>query len=160
MLVVVTHVKTSTTPRPELSIGVPGDAGSAAITTAILGLTRDPAVRDFLMEIAVERGYGLYCAADGPDALRVLAAEPPGLILVDVDLPDGRALVRTLRAEERWRGIPILGLTITNNPMMAVTLDLPVFFKPDLDGLSEALIGRFEAGGEAQALSAPVPPSV
>src|SRR3954469_2696504 len=98
----------------------------ASAATAILGLTRDSIVRDFLMEIAIERGYGLYCATDGPDALRVLGIEPPGVILVDVDVPDGRALVRTLRAEERWRNIPILALTVTNNPMVAVSLDLPV----------------------------------
>ena len=133
-------------PLPTTGAAPAGPAiGEGVAATAILGLTRDSVVRDFLMEIAIERGYGLYCASDGPDALRVLGLEPPGLILVDVDVPDGRALVRALRAEERWRNIPILALTVTNNPMVAVSLDLPVFFKPDLDGLEDALIGRFES---------------
>jgi CheY-like chemotaxis protein len=119
-------------------------AGADPHHCAVLALTRDPASRDLLMELALDRGYGLCCAADATEALRTLEVDPPALVIVDVDLPDGRALVRALRADERWRGIPLIGLTATNNPMVTVTLDAPVFFKPDLDGLEDALAGRFE----------------
>jgi CheY-like chemotaxis protein len=123
-----------------------GDMVSAAphVPIAILGFTRDPVARDFLAELAIEHGYGFRCAVDGNEAMRVLDAEPPGLIVVDIDAPDGRALVRALRADERWRGIPMLALTETNNPMIAVTIDAPVFFKPGLDGLDDAVTGRFD----------------
>ncbi|MES1172519.1 MAG: hypothetical protein ABUL77_04730 [Bacteroidota bacterium] len=123
------------------------DAGSTpvAITTAILALTRDGAALDLLMEVAIHRGYGLCCAADGAEAIRILTSEPPALVIADIDTPDGRALVRALRADERWRGIPLFALTATNNPMAAVTIDAPVFFKPDLGGLEEAVVGRFES---------------
>ncbi len=97
------------------------------------------------MEIAIERGYGLCCSVDGAEAIRVLETEPPALVVVDIDTPDGRALLRALRAEERWRGIPLFALTATNNPMVTVTIDAPVFFKPDLGGLEEAVVGRFDS---------------
>lgn len=124
-------------------------ATSAGITVVslvirILALTRDAAARDLLMEIALERGYGLCCAVDGAEAIRILGTEPPALMVVDIDTPDGRALIRALRANERSRGIPLLALTATNNPMVTVSVDAPVFFKPDLDGLLEAITGRFE----------------
>lgn len=121
---------------------------SSPMVIAILGYTRDPVARDFLAEIAIEHGYGFRCAADGSEAMKVLDAEPPGLIVVDVDAPDGRALVRALRADERWRGIPLLALTESNNPMIAVTVDAPVYFKPGLEGLEEAVTGRFDAADD------------
>ena len=124
-------------------------AGGLALGTAILGLTRDAVARDLLMEIAIERGYGLCCAVDGAEAIRILGTEPPALVVVDIDTPDGRALLRALRANERWRCIPLLALTATNNPMIAVTVDAPVFFKPDLEGLLEAVTGRFDPDDHA-----------
>ncbi|MBC8131988.1 MAG: hypothetical protein H7X95_03330 [Deltaproteobacteria bacterium] len=120
-------------------------ASPAVGATAILALTRDATARDLLMEIAIERGYGLCCAVDGGEAIRVLASEPPALVVLDIDTPDGRALLRALRSEERWRGIPLFALTATNNPMVTVTIDAPVFFKPDLGGLEDAVVGRFES---------------
>jgi CheY-like chemotaxis protein len=122
------------------------EAGPSSLPAplAILTLTRDAAARDLLMEIAIDRGYGLFCAGDGADAIRTLENEPPALVVLDIDTPDGRALLRELRAEERWRGIPVFALTATNNLMVTVTIDAPVFFKPDLGGLQEAVVGRFE----------------
>jgi CheY-like chemotaxis protein len=127
------------------------DTGTRPLTAsvAILTLTRDAATRDLLMEIAIDKGYGLFCASDGADAIRTLEHEPPALVVLDLDTPDGRALLRELRAEERWRGIPVFALTATNNPMVTVTIDAPVFFKPDLDGLQEAVVGRFESAEQA-----------
>jgi CheY-like chemotaxis protein len=112
--------------------------------SAILGLVHDPVTRDLLMEIAVERGYGLFCAPGAEEASRLLAEDPPNLLVIDVDFPDGRMLLSTLRAHPGWRLIPILAITGTNNPMMAVSVDAPLFFKPELNGLEQAVTGRFE----------------
>jgi CheY-like chemotaxis protein len=125
--------------------GEEGSSPPLGVATAILALTRDATARDLLMEIASERGYGLYCATDGGEAIQLLGTEPPALVVLDIDTPDGRAVLRALRAEERWRGIPLFALTATNNPMATVTIDAPVFFKPDLGGLEEAVLGRFES---------------
>jgi CheY-like chemotaxis protein len=111
---------------------------------AILGLVHDPVTQDLLMEIAVERGYGLFCAPGAEEASRLLAEDPPNLLVIDVDFADGRVLLSTLRAHPGWRLIPILAITGSNNPMMAVSVDAPLFFKPELNGLEQAVAGRFD----------------
>lgn len=110
----------------------------------ILVLTRDAAARDHLMELAIERGYGLCCQTEGSEAVQVMMVEPPGLLVVDLDAKGGRELLRAVRAHAEWRRIPLLALTATNNPMIAVTADAPAFFMPELNGLEEAIAARLE----------------
>jgi hypothetical protein len=110
-------------------------------------LTRDPLARDLLMELALERGYGLCGAVFGTQAIRVLASEPPGLVVVDLDIPDGRALLRSMQADERWRGIPVIAIGGPTHAQPEALLDAPVFLKPHLDGLEEAVMARFEPEG-------------
>jgi DNA-binding response OmpR family regulator len=59
-------------------------------------------------------GYGVEHAADGPAALKRLAADPlPALVLLDVMLPkvDGFEILRRIRAEERTRALPVAMVT-------------------------------------------------
>ncbi len=122
-------------------------AAAGEIFTAILALARAPLARGLLMELALERGYGLCGAVFGTQAIRVLASEPPGLVVVDLDIPDGRALLRSMQADERWRGIPVIALGGAANARPDVLLDAPVFLKPHLEGLEEAVMARFEPEG-------------
>jgi CheY-like chemotaxis protein len=96
------------------------------------------------MEIAVEQGYGLFCATGAQEAAQLLSEDPPHLLVIDVDGADGRALLSIARAHPGWKLIPVLAITATNNPMMAVSVDAPVFFKPELAGFEDAVTGRFE----------------
>lgn len=133
----------SATPRglerePEMA------AEEAALPGSILALTGDLEAQDHLMELALERGYGLCCRAVGSEALRILAAEPPQILVVDMDAPGARDLLRAIRAHAEWRDIPLLALTATNNPMIAVTVDAPIFFMPEMTGLEEALAAWLE----------------
>ena len=139
--------RTDQMPFPD-ETGTPqgGGAKSAALphARAILSLIHDPIARDLLTEIAVERGYGLFCAPGAREAGQVLSQEPPQLLIIDVDSADGRVLLSMLRAHPGWKQIPILAITGSNNPMMAVSVDAPLFFRPELRGLEEAVTGRFE----------------
>ncbi len=58
-------------------------------------------------------GHDVRVAADAGEALAAIAAERPGLILMDVQLPgmDGLALTRQLKADPATRSIPIVALT-------------------------------------------------
>lgn len=58
-------------------------------------------------------GYDVRIAADADEALAAIAAERPGLILMDVQLPgvDGLTLTRRLKADPATRDIPIVALT-------------------------------------------------
>jgi CheY-like chemotaxis protein len=109
------------------------------VRAAVLALTSDIELRDLLMEIAVEEGYGVRCAATEAEAAAVMSIERPGLIIADLDVPSaGAKFIGKLRLGP-YRDIPRLAVTATNDTMLAVSLDAPVFFKPGLEGLMEAL---------------------
>jgi CheY-like chemotaxis protein len=58
-------------------------------------------------------GYEVQTAPDAEEALRVLAAFTPALILMDLQLPgmDGLELTRRLKADPAWKDVVIVALT-------------------------------------------------
>ncbi|MFU8764280.1 MAG: response regulator [Haliea sp.] len=58
-------------------------------------------------------GYTVVTAADGRQALALMASERPALVLMDMNLPvmDGWTACRTAREDERLQDIPIIALT-------------------------------------------------
>jgi CheY-like chemotaxis protein len=107
---------------------------------SILALTDDPEARDLLFELALAEGFGVRCAETEIEAVEILRLEPPGLVLVDLDLASraGAKFMRDLR-QGPLGGIPRMAITASNDPMLAVTVDAPVFFKPGLDGIDTAI---------------------
>lgn len=70
-----------------------------------------------LIEAMLERyGYALRSASSGEEALEIVAADAPDLVLLDVVMPgmSGYDVCRTLRANEATRALPIV--MITANP--------------------------------------------
>jgi CheY-like chemotaxis protein len=59
------------------------------------------------------RGFSVTVAVDGEDALDKVRQAPPDLILLDLLMPrmTGIEVLRTLRAQEPTRGIPVLILS-------------------------------------------------
>ncbi len=65
---------------------------------------------EFLMK---REGYEVATAGDGEAALEALAAQTPDLVILDVMLPkmNGFDVCRRVRADPRWKAVPILMLT-------------------------------------------------
>jgi CheY-like chemotaxis protein len=130
----------------------PTDSNSAASpvqrqdasTAAILAFTDDLEVRDLLLELAIAEGFGVRCAATEAEAAEILDLERPGMVLVDLDMPS-RAGTKFMRAfrEGPLRGIPCIAITASNDPMLAVSVDASIFYKPDLDGIDAAIVRLF-----------------
>lgn len=122
----------------------------------MLVITDDPELRDLLMELAIEEGWGVRAVETEAEAAIAIQTEPPGLVMVDLDM-DSRAGGKFLRTLQRspHREIPCFAVTKSNNTMLAVTLDAPIYFKPDLDGLPEALLRLFGMPGATP----PAPPA-
>ena len=117
------------------------------VTASVLVVSDDPEVRDFLMELAIEEGYGVRCARTEMEVSTALREERPGLIIGDLDMGNrtGERVLRALRRSEVDRDLPRFGVTSSNDTMISVSVDAPVFFKPGLDGLAQALEHLFRA---------------
>lgn len=60
-----------------------------------------------------QHGYRVSCASDGQEALTVLLASRPDLLLLDLRMPkmDGIALLEVVRSYLRWHALPVIVLT-------------------------------------------------
>ncbi len=58
-------------------------------------------------------GYRVICAVNAETALRIIRLNAPDLILLDLMLPDmdGLEVTRTLKGDEKLRGVPIIMIT-------------------------------------------------
>jgi uncharacterized protein (TIGR02266 family) len=60
-----------------------------------------------------ELGYEVLLARSGEEALQIVAAESPSLVLLDMYMKgiDGDEVCRQLRADEQWRDLPVIMVT-------------------------------------------------
>jgi putative two-component system response regulator len=69
--------------------------------------------RMVLEGMLISQGYDVALAEDGPEALRMVAARPPDVVLLDVMMPDmdGFEVLRRLRDQEETRHLPVVMVT-------------------------------------------------
>ena len=95
---------------------------------AILIVDDESAVREILEDVLAEEGFVVYSAANGAQALEILAkCKLPSLILLDVMMPvmDGVEFLKELRASEKLKRIPVLVTSATGQKPQAVEGFLP-----------------------------------
>ncbi len=73
----------------------------------------DPASSILLIELLTRWGYGVVAAANGQEALDLLAARPVDLLLLDLQMPvlDGFATLAAVRGNRAWAHLPAIALT-------------------------------------------------
>ncbi len=103
-------------PVPEQLAGdapPPAAAGGLATEPSVLIVEDDGETRRLLVRLLRENGFRATGTADGRDMWQALAAMEPDLLLLDLMLPvtPGLDLLRELRAQERWAGLPIIVVT-------------------------------------------------
>lgn len=79
----------------------------------ILIVDDEPDINAILMAYLGAHGYQTLCAHDGVEALEMVAAERPDLILLDVMMPEmsGYQVARVLKSETVTAEIPLVMLT-------------------------------------------------
>jgi CheY-like chemotaxis protein len=79
----------------------------------ILVVDDEPDIVRFVAKLMTTRGHEVRTAADGFEALELVAAEHPDVIILDLHLPtmDGFEVCRRLKSDEATRGIPIVMMT-------------------------------------------------
>jgi two-component system, cell cycle response regulator len=91
--------------------GLPA-VGAADLHTVVV-VEDDPDVADGLKRALETEGYAVTVAARAQEALSILRASPPSLVILDVSLPDGDgfSIAQALAAQRRTAYIPILFLS-------------------------------------------------
>lgn len=73
----------------------------------------NPVNRELLHELLVLRGYAVFEASDGQQALDLMEKTKPDILLIDLGMPvlDGFTLVSRIRADPRFSELPVLAVT-------------------------------------------------
>ncbi len=84
----------------------------------ILVVDDGPTTRELMRTILTAAGYQVITAEDGEDALQKLVTTSVDAIVTDVQMPrmDGISLIRRLRADSRWKDVPIIIVSIQSGP--------------------------------------------
>lgn len=79
----------------------------------LLVVDDEPEINNLVARIFEKRGYRVVAALDGAEALRRVGAEPPDLIMLDLNLPkiDGWEVCRRLKSDPATKQIPIIMMT-------------------------------------------------
>jgi CheY-like chemotaxis protein len=79
----------------------------------ILVVDDEPDIVRFVAKLMTTRGHEVRTAADGFEALELVGAERPDVIILDLHLPnmDGFEVCRRLKSDEATRTIPIVMMT-------------------------------------------------
>ena len=102
----------------------------------------DQDVAACINDVVEERGYRAICVANGREALSVLEAERPALMLVDLFMPvmNGVEFLKVIKTTPKLATIPRVIMTAANDPMIGVKEDVTVLYKPvDFDALTRLL---------------------
>jgi two-component system, response regulator, stage 0 sporulation protein F len=114
----------------------------------ILVVDDEAPVREVLSDYFVERGYAVFTAADGEEALAAFAREGPGIVLLDVRMPglDGVRVLKRLR--EADPDVAVIMVTANEDVALArETLSIGAFdyvAKPfDFEHLNRMVVTAF-----------------
>ena len=83
----------------------------------VLVVDDDPAIRAFVSELLADEGYEVKTAANGRDALAVLASWLPDVILLDLMMPemDGWAFLTRQQLDLELVRIPVIVMSASYN---------------------------------------------
>ncbi|RBI82568.1 response regulator [Rhodosalinus halophilus] len=86
------------------------------MTLKVLAVDDSRTMRGMLAEVLADAGFEPYLAEDGEDGLRRLSEVDPDVVITDINMPnlDGFGFIDAVRADTRYRGLPILVLTTEN----------------------------------------------
>jgi DNA-binding response OmpR family regulator len=84
----------------------------------ILAVDDDPAVQRVIEATLARQGFVVKTAANGEEALGILATLKPAVLILDVQMPgiSGYDLCHLVKREVRLKDIPVIFLTMRSNP--------------------------------------------
>lgn len=79
----------------------------------ILVVDDEPSVREVLKRLLKQEGYDVFSAPNGKEALEIIKADPPSMLLLDLMMPEmgGMAVCRRIRENPATRLMPVIMIT-------------------------------------------------
>jgi signal transduction histidine kinase len=101
----------------------------------ILHIEDDPANRLLVRKLLQMAGHTVTDAADGLEGVSLARAEPPDLVLVDLNLPglDGYEVTLRLRGEPSMQGVPIVAITAEGDRDTSLAVGCDGFLQKPID---------------------------
>lgn len=83
------------------------------MTARILVVDDELSAQTLLKVVLAQAGYSVSTASSGPEALDLIRADPPDLVVLDVMMPgmDGFEVLRRIRSDERTAALPVIMLS-------------------------------------------------
>jgi CheY-like chemotaxis protein len=113
--------------------------------TLVLIVDDERPIRELLQALLRDAGYETRAAVHGAEALALVAAAPPDLVLTDLMMPvlGGADLCRRLKAADATRAIPVILMSAVR-PGAALSAGQDAFLRKPFDLAEvEALVGRY-----------------
>jgi len=138
-------VRATVLPAPEPAHVVAANGDHAA--PLVLVVEDDPAAAELLTRQLVGAGYRTEVARTGTQALERALVLKPAAITLDIILPeaDGWEVMTRLKSDERTSGIPIVVVSVVDNPELGLALGAIDYFVKPVD--AQVLIHRLNEFG-------------
>jgi len=125
----------------------------------VLVIDDDRVVRDLLVRFLEKEGCHVTTAVNGEEGLRMARESPPDIITLDVVMPglDGWGVLKALKADVRLARVPVVMITIVDNPSLGHSLGAVDYLSKPVDWRRlGAVLAKFR--GAARAPSAVAQP--
>lgn len=96
------------------------------MTNQVLVVDDDPLMHRLLQHHLARAGYQMLSATNGREAIEIVSREHPGLIVMDVMMPDvnGMAALRELKKEDATKTIPVIVITANSHAIVSKESEL------------------------------------
>ena len=125
-------------PRPASSLlpaSRPSPAAPRMARGTVLVMDDDADARDLLERMLTKEGFKVLTARQGEDGVRLAREAAPDIITLDILMPglDGWAVLRSLKSDPRTAGIPVLMITMVDDPLKGAELGAAAYLTKPLD---------------------------
>ena len=98
----------------------------------ILVVDDEKDIVEFLTQLLEDNGYEVRSAYDGLEAMNLVKASKPDLILLDLQMPEetGTGFYRKLHNKKDYKDIPVIVISGLAGSYLAVSKSVPVIEKP------------------------------
>lgn len=105
---------------------------------SVLVVDDDPYIRSVLQQEFTEAGYAVRLAEDGPKALAQIREEIPGIVILDVMMPEmnGFDVAAVLKSDPATMDIPIIILSISEDKQRGFRLGVDRYLTKPIDTVS------------------------